>query len=132
MDISLNPGAPRSPDYTRAVSAAIPEAVRVLNHATIDRPGDALRWPSTADAVIRDLGLFAQRLPQFLDQIREWLMDEYSAGRVEGVNARAALAVAGARLRDAAAIAARLENALANAAVATSTLSAPYSEDGEG
>lgn len=136
MDITLDPGGRHSPKYTRAVAAAIPEAVRVLNHATIDRPGDALGYPSTVDAVIRDLGTMAQRLPQLFDQLREWLADEYAGGRIEGswsaADARASLAVASGRLRDAAAIATRLQVPLQAAAAATGTLSTPYSEDEEG
>lgn len=125
MDISLNPGEPCPPEHTRAVAAAIPEAVRVLNHATISRPGDALGGPSTVDAVIRDLATAAQRLPQLFEQLRRWLDAEYDAGRIEGAGIMAALAY----LDDSAAAAAGLEDALKAAASGTSTLTVPYSGD---
>jgi hypothetical protein len=55
MDITLDPGGTHSPEYTAAVANAIPEAVRVLNHATIDRRNGALVYPADADAVIAAL-----------------------------------------------------------------------------
>jgi hypothetical protein len=136
VDITLDTDAPRSPEYTRAVAAAIPEAVGCLNHATIGRPRDALGQPATADAVIRDLHLAAQRMPQLFDQLRRWLAAEHDAGRISGAAGRTACARLGvdqaaARLWDAAAAAAQLEQTLAAAAAATSTLTVPYGNDQE-
>lgn len=122
MDISLNPGDPCPPEHTRAVAAAIPEAIRTLNHATISRPGDALDSPATAEAVIRDLATAAQRTPQLLDQIRGWLRGEFHAGRLEGDTA---IVDACAYLEEAAGIASCLEPVLKRAASAISTLSVP-------
>src|ERR1017187_6163431 len=64
MDITLDPGGTHSPECTAAVANAIPEAVRVLNHATIDRRNGALVYPADADAVIAALATAMQRLPQ--------------------------------------------------------------------
>jgi hypothetical protein len=62
---------------------AAAEAIRALSHATI-RHGDpaGYEWPSDVDAVIAELQLLAERLPQALVQAREWLAEQLVAGRV--------------------------------------------------
>ena len=62
---------------------AAAEAIRALNHATL-RHGDptGYAWPCDVDAVIGELQLLAERLPQALEQAREWLADQLVAGRV--------------------------------------------------
>jgi hypothetical protein len=128
--VRLSLGVPPSPQYTREVAAAAAEAIRVLNHATFSGQGGALACPSDADAVIRSVATLASRLPQLLDQVREWLRGELRAGRLEAAygpyagDPSAALAAAGTPLLDAAAIAARLQAALEEAAGITSTLGA--------
>jgi hypothetical protein len=131
VTIRLSPDGPHSPEYTRQVASAAAEAVRVLNHATLNHPGQALAFPADADAVIGSISTAAQRLPQLLDQLREWLTGELTAGRLQvsyGPHAgspAAAVGTAGQRLRYASAIASRLHLALKDAAETTSKISAP-------
>ena len=70
------------PGPARHADAAA-EAIRALNHATL-RHGDpaGYAWPCDVDAVIGELQLLAERLPQALTQAREWLADQLVAGRV--------------------------------------------------
>ena len=71
------------PVRPRDHAEAAAEAIRALNHATL-RHGDpaGYQWPSDVDAVIGELQLIAERLPQALQQAREWLADQLVAGRV--------------------------------------------------
>jgi hypothetical protein len=135
MDIILDPGGMHSPEYTAAVANAIPEAVRVLNHATINRRNSTLAYPAGADAAIAALATAAQRLPQLLDQIREWLTGEFRAGRLrvtyspQAGDPGAATLEARIGLSKASAIAGRLHAALKGVGAVTSKISAP--DDGE-
>jgi hypothetical protein len=71
------------PVRPRDQAEAAAEAIRALNHATL-RFGDSAgyQWPSDVDAVIGQLQLLAERLPQALEQAREWLTEQLLAGRV--------------------------------------------------
>ena len=71
------------PARPRDHADAAAEAIRALNHATL-RHGDpaGYAWPSDVDSVIAELQLVAERLPQALQQAREWLADQLVAGRV--------------------------------------------------
>ena len=131
MDITIDPGGPHSPEYSVELANAIAEAVRTLNHATIDRRNGALVYPADADAVISALATAMQRLPQLLDQIREWLTEEYRAGRMQvtyGPHAGdpgAATLEARIGLSEASAIAGQLHAALKGVGAVTSKISAP-------
>ena len=132
VTVRLSPDGPHSPEYTSQVASAAAEAVRVLNHATLNFAGQALEFPADADTVLCSLSTAAQRLPQLLDQLRGWLNDELAAGRLRighGPHAgdpAAAMAEASRRLRDASAIAFRLHLALKDVTAVTSTLGAPF------
>jgi len=135
--IRLSSDGPHSPDYTREVAAAVAEAVRVLNHATtFGHIGDALAFPADADAVLGSLSTAAQRLPQLLDQLRDWLVGELAAGRLRvghGPHAgdpAAATEAAARKLRDASAIAFRLHLALNDVTAVTSAIGAPFPAPG--
>ena len=69
----------RPADHAEAAA----EAIRALNHATL-RHGDpaGYEWPSDVDAVIANLQLLADWLPQALRQAQGWLVDQQAAGRV--------------------------------------------------
>jgi len=63
---------------------AAAEGVRALNHATAFGAGYV--WPSDVDAVVAELSLLAQRLPQALEQAVAWLERAQAAGRVGADN----------------------------------------------
>ena len=71
------------PVRPRDHAEAAAEAIRALNHATI-RSGDraGYEWPSDVDAVIGNLQLLAEFLPQALRQAQDWLADQHVAGLV--------------------------------------------------
>jgi hypothetical protein len=103
-DINLSIDAPADPGETRKLAETMAEYARLLNHRTLRHA--ALRYPSDADRVVRELALMAGRLPQLLEQIGAWLAAEQEAGRIEvapnefgGGPLAAARAVAAARLR---------------------------------
>lgn len=79
----LEPGGPYSPERTAEAAALMADAVRYLNHATLDRPKDALNYPADLDRVIAHLETMAQRMPQLLDQLQGWLRNETGACRTE-------------------------------------------------
>ncbi len=56
------------------------EAIRELNHRT--RHLDALADPAELSWLLADLSATAQRLPQLLDQLRNWLHHEPAHGRL--------------------------------------------------
>lgn len=86
IEIVTEPGAkPASPDgphdheLTRVIAAGIDEAARLLNYATM--PGNnGLRYPSDVASVLGDLSAAASKLPQAMQQMRQWLADEVAAG----------------------------------------------------
>ena len=81
MEIDLSTDAPPSPERTLQLAETMAEIVRVLNHAT--RHHEALRYPSDADRLLRELSLAAARLPQLAGQVAAWLLAEAEAGRIE-------------------------------------------------
>jgi hypothetical protein len=82
VNIDLNTDGPHSPEYTREVGNALAEAVRVLNHATGSHAAEALEFPSDVDAVVQSLTEAAQRLPQLIEQLTQWLTEQRDAGRI--------------------------------------------------
>jgi hypothetical protein len=126
--IQLSTAGPHSPQYTRDVAATAAEAVRVLNHATLNNHGEALAYPGDAESVIRSMAAVAQRLPQLLDQLQSWLTGELQAGRLQVAygphagNPAAAVAATGGRLLTAAGCASQLSDALTAAAEAACKL----------
>jgi hypothetical protein len=79
----LEPGGPYSPERTAEVARMMAGAVRYLNHATLDRPGEALSCPADLDRVIAHLETMAQRMPQLLGQAASWIRSETLANRTE-------------------------------------------------
>lgn len=102
IHVAGDPEPARPRDHAETAS----EAVRALNHATL-RHGDpaGYEWPSDVDAVIAELQLLTERLPQALRQARDWLADQLVAGRVghdtPGRKAAFATAVVVGRLNEA-------------------------------
>lgn len=78
--VDLRTDGPPDPEYVLKVAGALAEAVRTLNHLTLDHA--ALGNPGHADHLIREIALAASRLPQLLDQIGKWLKQEEAAGRL--------------------------------------------------
>lgn len=132
MELDLSTGAPPSPERTIHLAETAAEIFRVMNHATMHH--EALRYPSDADRLIREIATAASRLPQLLSQAGTWLAREDEAERIEipsGENAgNPLLATVTARehLETAGAIAVALQRALESAASATSAMAAR--EDG--
>ena len=91
--VTLNPGGPHSPDYTREAAEAFAESVRVMNHAT---RGAGLEYPGDVYDLLGSLKTGVQRLPQLFDQLAQFLFAELEAGRV-----RAASGAPGTSVRDA-------------------------------
>jgi len=127
VNIDLNPDADPSPEHTLQLAEALPEIVRALNHQT--RHHEALRYPSDADQLLREISTTARRLPQLLEQVTRWLQQEQEAGRVTVTGSRypgPALAVDVTRLHleVAAADARRLRNSLVAALSVTCEMAA--------
>ena len=126
MDIDLSTDALPSPERTLQLAGTLAEVVRVLNHQT--RHHEALRYPSEADRLIRELATIAMRLPQLIDQVSAWLRQEQDAGRIEvshgdyAGNPHGAYIAAVMRLEAAQASAAELRADLESAASVTSTM----------
>ena len=134
--VILNTAAAPSPDYVHEVSAAVPQAIRVLNEQT--RHPEAIQEPQDAHQVVLDMDMAASRLPQLLHQIASWYEREAAAGRLEVVSGdrkgAPAMAVVAIRMRaDAARMAAeQLSADLASVAQVTACLAAAQvREDGE-
>jgi hypothetical protein len=81
VNLDLDPDAAPSPERTLQLAEALPEIVRTLNHQT--RHHEALRDPSDADRLLREISTAAGRLPQLLEQATRWLEKEQEAGRIE-------------------------------------------------
>ena len=81
--VILSPGGPHSPEYTCQVANAAAEAIRVLNHATLNHADEALAYPADVDAVIEALATMHARLPQLYGQLAEWLRGQLAAGRLQ-------------------------------------------------
>lgn len=67
---ALHPYGQWTGQHTTAAAAQIAELVRYLNHATIERPSEALPDPNTTAAVLGALHTTCTRLPQLLSQLR--------------------------------------------------------------
>ncbi|MCP9952325.1 hypothetical protein [Actinomadura madurae] len=76
----MHGGAPRDDQEAIRLAAALPEHVRNLNHATASTPGLAL--PSTAYAILGNLGAATFGLDQLLDQLGRFFLRELQAGRL--------------------------------------------------
>lgn len=81
--VTLSTGGPHSPAYTRQVASAAAEAIRVLNHATLNHADEALANPSDIDAVIEALAVAHARLLQLYNQLTERLREWIAEGRLE-------------------------------------------------
>lgn len=66
---TLHPYGQWSERHTVGAATQIAELVRYLNHATMDRPDEALPDPNTAAAVLGALHTTCTRLPQLLNQV---------------------------------------------------------------
>lgn len=125
-DIDLSTDAPPSPERTQQLAETAAEIIRVLNHQTGHH--EALRYPSDADRLLRELSAAAHRLPQLLTQVAGWLQREDEADRVAMAsgsrypNAALAADVVRVKLEGAAADAKRLGVALDAAAAVTSDM----------
>jgi hypothetical protein len=80
VDIDLSTDAPASPERTIQLAGFIAEAVRCLNHATMDRA--AFGVPGDVDRVLRAAGTAAARFPQLFSQAARWTALEDGAGRI--------------------------------------------------
>ena len=125
MDLDLSTGTAPSPERTLQLAETFAELARVLNHQA--RHHEALRYPSDADRLIRELSAAAARLPQLLRQVAAWLNAEYEEGRIrmtDGGDKEASYAVlsASSRLESASEYAAVLCQMLEHAASVTSTM----------
>ena len=135
MNIDLSTDAAPSPERTLQLAETMAGIVRTLNHAT--RHHEALKYPSDADRLIRELSLAASRLPQLLGQVSAWLEAEQAAGRiVMAAGSRypssvLAAEVARMRLEQAQAHARVLQQALDAAASVTSDMAGVEDEGGE-
>lgn len=65
-----------TPVQAAAVAA---EAVRDLNRVTLS---GGYEWPGEVDAVLAELAVLGQRLPQAIGQGAGWLARQHTAGRV--------------------------------------------------
>jgi hypothetical protein len=88
VEITLSAHEPHRPEYTRQVAAALAEAVRILNYATMpsafeEAASAGLAEPSDVDAVVQELAIMASRLPQLFGQLARWLGEQDSADRLE-------------------------------------------------
>jgi hypothetical protein len=134
----LEPGGPYSPERTAEVAALPGEAIRHLNVATLDDPAGALGDPQNLDRVIASLAEMAQRAPQLLGQLRDWLNAAVRAGRTEITSGRfehremLAADVVAMALDEAAARFADAGRALAKAQEVTSAISGVDGDDLEG
>jgi hypothetical protein len=80
VTVKLDTDGPRDPAYTREVSSALAECVRVLNHLTRDH--GALADPADADRLIGDLASAVIDLPQLFEQVTHWFAAEQQAGNL--------------------------------------------------
>jgi hypothetical protein len=133
VNVDLSTDTPASPERTRQVAEFIAEAVRYLNHATMDHA--AFGSPDDARRVLQEIATAAFRLPQLFGQVDRWLEREDEAERISVPSGQyrdnPLLAVATARdvLDTARADAARLSEDLERAARVTSDLAGV--EDGD-
>src|SRR5450755_542246 len=58
------------------------QAIRWLNHATINHPTDGYVYPGDVDETLAAVQVLLDRLPQALRQMSGWLDRQSAAGRV--------------------------------------------------
>jgi hypothetical protein len=73
-----NPAAPRTLGEWADDAA---EAIRELNHRTRPASGE-LTYPADVAEILAALTAMTTRLPQLLDQLTGWLLDQHQAGRL--------------------------------------------------
>jgi hypothetical protein len=103
-------------EQTLALARTAAEAVRGLNHATLD--GAGLTQPADAYGVLGELSLAVAGLPQLLGQVGRWLTTALGAGRLgcdDGTDPAAAVSGAWLFISDARAGATALARALEHA-----------------
>ncbi|WP_440072716.1 hypothetical protein [Streptosporangium sp. OZ121] len=76
----LSSDGPHGDDYTSEVAAAVSEAVRVLNHATLSHVG--VTYPSTVYDVLGRIGSSTAGLDQLLGQLGEALRRMQESGQL--------------------------------------------------
>ncbi|MGS2645059.1 hypothetical protein [Streptosporangium sp. G12] len=76
----LSSDGPHGDDYTSEVAAAVSEAVRVLNHATLSHVG--VTYPSTVYDVLGRIGSSTAGLDQLLRQLGEALRRMQESGQL--------------------------------------------------
>lgn len=74
---------PKTPDQLSDDAA---EAVRSLNHATLQRPALGWEWPDEAYSTVGNLARMADKLPQALGQVESLIGSLEDAGRLRGDN----------------------------------------------
>lgn len=80
MMTELNVDGPHSDEYTVEVARAAAEAVRVLNHATLNARG--INHPSTAYSVAESLSTAVYGMLQLLEQLSGFLQTAHSQDRL--------------------------------------------------
>lgn len=78
--VSVN--GPHSSDGTRAIAAGIDEAARMLNYATMPGNGGIV-YPSTVYSVYGELMAALDKLPQALNQMATWVIEQADAGAIQ-------------------------------------------------
>ncbi|MFC5719880.1 hypothetical protein ACFP1Z_06765 [Streptomyces gamaensis] len=76
---------PGKPPTAAELSDAAAEAIRALNHAT-RQTGHGLEYPGDAYTTVAHLSTLAMRLPQALDQIRDFIDRLHSKGHLRSDN----------------------------------------------
>lgn len=127
VDLSVEPPGGHSAENTARVAAALAEATRVLNYATLPQNvAQGAPWPDTISNVVGSLAIATSRLPQLAKQLGDRLatIDHEAGPRVYvayGLNRgdpKRAVDDALYSLRDVAATAEALSNALTLASMA--------------
>ena len=115
-EITRGLDGPHADEHTVGAAYLAAEAVRFLNYATGYHAAEGLRYPATVYEVAGHLSAAAHRMPQLCDQLTRWLRAEDAAGRLgndDGTPPGVTVALAAARLRDAALLAGKLGDDLA-------------------
>lgn len=92
---------PHADEHTAGAASLAAECIRFLNYATGSHRAAGLEFPSTVYEVAADLKLAAERMPQLLAQLDQWLADQQLAGHLgmdDGSPTYDALARAGVSL----------------------------------
>jgi len=116
VELTRRLDGPHTDEHTAGAANLAAEAVRFLNYATGSHSGAGLRYPATVYMIAADLAAAAHRMPQLCDQLIRWLHAEDAAGHLacdDGTPPGITVALAAARLRDAALLAGKLGDDLA-------------------